>query len=132
MLWYSLEAPRRGASNEYQHFFISPRKTLWYSLEAPNEYQQHIFSWRKKKTKKKTEYYVDTPSYLELWYFQISTEIYFLIQKPKHGIVFICMLLLVRPRCVKQDAIFTYNLLSQLSEPECFNISYIDVPQYQI
>ena len=36
-------------------FLISPRKhMLWYSLEAPrrgasNEYPQHIFSWRNKK-----------------------------------------------------------------------------------
>ena len=36
-------------------FLISPRKhMLWYSLEAPqrgasNEYTQHMFSWRNKK-----------------------------------------------------------------------------------
>ena len=42
---------------EYPHIFflISPRKhILWYSLEAPqrgasNEYPQHMFSWRNKK-----------------------------------------------------------------------------------
>ena len=61
MLWYSLEAPRRGAYNEYpQHMFLWRNKKnienicCGYSLEAPrrgadNEYPQHIFSWRNKK-----------------------------------------------------------------------------------
>ena len=48
-------------------FLISPRKhMLWYSLEAPrrgasNEYPQHMFSWRNKK-----KYLMDTLSYLKL------------------------------------------------------------------
>ena len=45
MLWYSLEEPHWGASNE-----------------------SHMFSWRKKE-----KHYVDTPSYLELctkWHFK--------------------------------------------------------------
>ena len=58
MLWYSLEAPPLGASNEYpQHMFLNKNIhcMLWYSLEAPpwgasNEYLNIIiFLLRNKK-----------------------------------------------------------------------------------
>ena len=41
MLWYSLEAPRRGASNEYHNICCRG---------ASNAYPQHIFSSRNMKT----------------------------------------------------------------------------------
>ena len=55
-------------------FLISPQKhMLWYSLEAPrwgasNEYPQHMFSWRKKEnTKKKIVWKKKKKCYLELY-----------------------------------------------------------------
>ena len=52
---------------------------LWYSLEAPhwgtsNEYPQHMFSWRNKK-----KYYVDSPSYLAQWRYTFSLIIAFTV-----------------------------------------------------
>ena len=49
MLWYSLEAPHRGASNEYP---------------------QHMVSWRNKKKN-----LPDNFPYLDLWKIQISPHI---------------------------------------------------------
>ena len=50
----------------YLSNFSTKKHMLWYSLEAPrwgasNEYPQHMFSWRNKK-----KYLSDTSSYLEL------------------------------------------------------------------
>ena len=52
MLWNSLEAPHRGASNEYP---------------------QHVFMEKKEK------YYVDTPSYLDLW--MVKKNVVFIREK---------------------------------------------------
>ena len=51
-------------------FLISPQKNMWYSLEVPhlgtsNEYIQHMLSGRNKKKK----YFPDTLSYLEAFFF---------------------------------------------------------------
>ena len=46
MFWYSLEAPRRGASNEYpQHMFSWRNK----KKIASNEYPQHVYVEKKEK-----------------------------------------------------------------------------------
>ena len=57
-------------------FLISPQnRMLWYLLEAPqwgasNEYPQHMFSWRNKKN-----IYLITASYLELSIIQAETQL---------------------------------------------------------
>ena len=55
MLWYSLEVPCWGTSNEYTQHMFSWRNKKRYSLEVPrwgtsnHEYTQHMFSRRNKK-----------------------------------------------------------------------------------
>ena len=45
---YSLEAPCRGASNEYHNIcFCGEIRKIWRGTS--NEYPQHMFLWRNKK-----------------------------------------------------------------------------------
>ena len=70
MFCFSIATDKRG----YPHniFLISPRKhMLWYSLEAPqqgasNEYPQHMFAWRNKKNI--SIFWMKKMPYLLLWF----------------------------------------------------------------